>query len=311
MNSFQLKSTVLPIAIVIAGLFAMFFLSNFAETNRPPLPEGYNDRDLVIHGAKLKDFTLGLNGLVADWYWMQSLQYLGGKFAEKPDIQIDVNDLREFDPKLLYPLLENAASFDPHYIGVYEYGAAVLPAIDPKLAIKLVEKGIENNPKEWRLYNHLGYIYWRNRDYDKASKAYTTASEIPGASPVMKAMVAKMNSAGGSRETARAIYSQMYSEAADANSKKTFELFILRLDALDQIDAVNSALAAASEKNGKCISDLREILPRLTNIKLPDNKQFQIDGTKRLVDPSGVPYLLDSDKCAIELDKNNTKLPLG
>ena len=87
------------IVLFLLGFVGVFTLSGFIERNRPPIPGGYEDEDLVLQGAKLKDFSLGLNGAIADWYWMQSLQYLGGKLAKKPDVRVNVNDLREFDPK--------------------------------------------------------------------------------------------------------------------------------------------------------------------------------------------------------------------
>jgi tetratricopeptide (TPR) repeat protein len=310
MNSLQSKQTLIAIAVILFGFAGVFFLSGVVEKNRPPIPAGYEDEDLVLKGAKLKDFSLGLNGLIADWYWMQSLQYLGGKFAKNPDVKININDMRELNLTLLYPLLDNASSFDPQFLGVYEYGAVVLPAVDTAQAIKIVEKGIENNPKEWRLYNQLGYIYWKNEEYEKAANAYENASKIEGASPLMKAMVAKMKTEGGSRETARAIYTQMFEEAPDTNTKQTAELFLSKLDALYEMDEINPVLQNFKQKNNRCANDLREILPLLTNVKLPDNKDFRIDNNKNLVDPSGAPYILDKENCTVQLDKDKTKLPL-
>ncbi len=303
--------TMLAVSVILIGFAGVFFLSGFIEKNRPPMPVGYEDEDLVFQGAKLKDFSLGLNGLIADWYWMQSLQYLGGKFAEKPDAKIDVNDLREFDPKLLYPLLDNAVSFDPQFYGVYEYGAVVLPAIDPALAVKIIEKGIENNPKEWRLYNQLGYIFWTQKDYARAATAYENAAKIEGASPLMKTMAAKMQTEGGSRETARAIFSQMFEEAQDTKTRQTAEIQLLKLDALDELDAINSVLQSFKQKNNRCAGDLREILPFLANVKLPANKDFRIDNNKNPVDPGGAPYILDKQNCTAQLDRDKTTLPLN
>lgn len=310
MNWLLTKTFVVPLAVILIGFAGVFWLSEYIETNKPPMPAGYEDEDLVFHGGKLRDFTLGLNGLIADWYWMQSLQYLGGKFAQKPDVRINVNDLREFEPKLLHPLLDNAVSFDPQFIGVFEYGAIVLPSIDPASAVRIVEKGIENNPKEWRLYNHLGYIYWKNGDYEKASNAYSKAADIEGAPSLMRSMVAKMKSDGGSRETARSIYSQMFESANDSSTKQTAFLFLLKLDALDEIDAMNNILRSLPQSDAACVSDLRSILPQLIKVQLPNDRKFRIDAEKNMIDPGGAAYVLNRSKCLVELDSNLTKLPL-
>jgi tetratricopeptide (TPR) repeat protein len=311
MSSFSLKHYIIPATFIVIGFAVIFLLSGYIENQRPELPKDYEDDDLVFQGAKLKGFSLGLNGLVADWYWMQSLQYLGGKLAKKPDAKINVADLREFNPKLLYPLLDNAVSFDPQFIGVYEYGAVVLPSIDPAFAVNLVNKGIESNPNEWRLYNHLGYIYWKHGNYELASNAYLKASEIEGSSPLMKSMVAKMKTDGGSRETAREIYEQMLESAADSSIKRTAELFLLNLDALDEIDAINTVLKSKSTETRVCVGNIQSIIPELMKVALPNNREFRVDKDRNIVDPSGAPYILNRDKCVVELDKAQTKLPLN
>ncbi len=70
----------IALAVIILGFAAIIGLSNFLEKTKPPLPEGYVDLDLAMQVVKLKGFSLGFEGLIADWYWMQSLQYIGNKF---------------------------------------------------------------------------------------------------------------------------------------------------------------------------------------------------------------------------------------
>ncbi len=127
----------------------------------------------------------------------------------------------------------------------------------------------------------------------------------------MKAMVARMKSDAGSRETARAIYRQMYESAQDSRSKQTAELYLFGLNAADQIDNVNSVLDEFRKNNGRCVSSLRDIFPSLSAVKLPNSGEFQIDNKGNLVDPSGVPYSFDAGKCSIALDRQKTKLPVN
>jgi hypothetical protein len=75
--------TFISAAVIILGFSAVFVLSNHLEQVRPAPPEGYADSDLALKGAKLKGFSLGLEGLLADWYWMQSLQYIGDKISTR------------------------------------------------------------------------------------------------------------------------------------------------------------------------------------------------------------------------------------
>jgi tetratricopeptide (TPR) repeat protein len=301
------KQTFLAFAVIIFGFAAIYGLSNFNERARPALPDGYADEDLSVQGAKLKGFALGAEGLIADWYWMKSLQYMGDKIHHfEGDINLD--NLKPLNPRLLYPYLDNAATLDPQFTSLYEYGANILPAIDTEKAILLTEKGIRENPDNWRLYHYLGYIRWKMHDYEKSAESYERGAAIKGAPNWMKMMSAKMKLDGGSRETSRAIYTQMFSEAQDAQTKESAALRLLQLQSLDERDAIASVLQKFKEKTNRCASDWSEIFPLLRTVKLPDNKNFAIDATNNLVDPSGAPYVLDKQKCAAALGVNS-KIP--
>ncbi len=302
-----------PFSIIIAlGLVGVFLLSGFTERARPPLPDGYADEDLALQGARLKGFSPGFEGLLADWYWVRSLQYIGGKVVKYNDKNENFNleNLKPLNPRLLYPLLDNAATLDPRFTAVYSYGAIVLPAIDRQQAIKLAEKGIENNPEKWRLYEQLGYIYWRLEDYEKAADVYRRGSKVEGAPTFMKVMATNMQTAGGDRATARAVYEQMLASESDKQIRNNADLQLLRLDSLDERDAIRAALQDFKEKNNRCAANWREILPILRTAKLPGNRSLHIDAANNLVDPSGAPYLLDREVCDVKLDEAKSKIPV-
>lgn len=294
------NNLILSVIAITVGFALVFVLSGYINTVKPPLPEGYEDQDLSLQGAKLKNYSLGFNGLIADWYWMQSLQYLGGKILNNQDSAVTIENLRPLNPRLLYPMLDNATELDPHFSAAYSFGAVVLPAIDPEQAIAFTEKGIRNNPNEWRLYQHLGFIYWRLGNYEKAADAYQRGSEIAGAPPFFKMMVASMKKEGGSRDTARAIYRQLLEQAEDDQTKKVATLRLQEFDSLDERDAMNKVLAEYKEKHGRCIGGMAELVPLLRPVKLPNGLDFHIDRSNALVDPTGVPYVLNVETCTVE-----------
>ena len=302
------KDLLLPLAIVIAGFLALSPLSDLVASQKPQLPESYADADLFVKGRELKGYVLGTDSLVADWYWMRSLQYIGDKLVNSTeDVRLD--DLRYLNPRLLYPMLDSATDLDPHFIAPYTYGAMVLPAIDGEQAIALTKKGIANNPKEWRLYQHLGYIYWRAKAYPQAAETYDIGSKIEGAAPFMKMMAAAMKSEGGSRATARAIYQEMYDSAPDEAVKRTAESRLQELKWFDERDAINEKLAETKTRTGECPQKLSDITSALLTVNLPDG-DFGVNARGDLVDPTGAPYLLDRTECRVEIDRNLSKLPL-
>ncbi|CAN5745802.1 hypothetical protein BH24ACI3_BH24ACI3_06460 [soil metagenome] len=296
------------LAAVVVGFAIVAGLSTFTDARRVTLPESYADADLSLQGGRLKGWALGAEGLIADWYWMWSLQYIGEKIIAGTDEEINLEDLRSLDPRLLYPMLDAATDLDPKFMAAYSYGASVLPAIDPSLAVKLTEKGIVNNPEAWRLYQYLGYIYWRTKQFDKAAETYEKGSQIKGAAPFMREMVAAMNTQGGSRDTAREMYQQMLAEAEDQQSRSNAELRLMEIDALDEQDAINDVLEEMKTRFGECPSSISAIIPTLRNVKLPRGRDFSVDASGRLVDPLGFPYLLNESACRVGLN-NESKIP--
>lgn len=296
------RTILISFAIIIIGFGSVYALSNYLEQNRVVLPEGYQDADLTLEGKRLKGYALGAEGLLADWYWMKSLQYVGDKIIKVDLANVNLEDLTSLNPRLLYPYLDNATDLDPKFMAAYSYGASILPAVDPAKAIHLVEKGIKNNPGEWRLYHNLGYIHWRLKDYEKAGQIYLEGSEIEGAAPFMKLMAASMQNQGGSRETARSIYNQMFSEAQDQQTKSNAEFRLNELHSLDERDAVTAVLKNFRDTNGRCPQSWNEVLPLLRSIKLPAGNEFRIDKMNNLVDPGDNAYILDRERCEIALN---------
>lgn len=305
-NSKQLIGSLLLIAV---GYMCVVALSDFIGKQRVSVPEMYADEDLAFQGKKLKGFALGSEGMLADWYWMRSLQYIGDKLVAVGLGNVNLDDLKPLNPRLLYPLLDNATDLDPKLIAAYSYGATVLPAIDPQQAIQLAEKGIAANPDEWRLLQYLGYIHWKLGDFNKAAEVYERGSRISGAPPFFLMMVAKMRAEGGSRETARQMYQQMANEAIDEQAKSVGVFRLQQLDAFDELDAINAELEKFRNQNGRCVSTGAELLSLLKNVQLPAGKDFHIDANRNLVDPTGAPYALRTTECKAEIDTTKSKIP--
>lgn len=309
MRSFRTIDYIL-LAAALLGLLAAYAFSDFLESRTEYMDVEAEVEQLSLQGKRLKGFSLGQEGLIADWYWVRSLQYIGNKLqkAREKNIQIDIDNLESLDPKLLYPLLDNATTLDPQFLAAYHYGATVLPAVDQEQAIKLTKKGIENNPKEWQLYHLLGFIHWKLKDFDTAAETYSKGSKIKGAQPWMTSMAARMKREGGSRGMARDIYKQMYDNAADSKTRGQALIRLKEIDSLDERDLLDEALKDFKEKNGACATSWKQLVPFLKDKKLPNEREFRVDKDLNVVDPTDAPYILDAEKCESKLSLE-TKLP--
>ena len=301
-SSERVKTITLGLVVVV-GMACAALLVRWTDTLRPPVDPNAMDESLYLNDKTAKRISLGFNGLAADWYWMRSLQYVGTKVINYPgDISLD--DLSALNMKLLAPLLDTATTLDPEFLEPYEFAAIVLPAVDTQQAIRLTQKGIDANPNAWRLYHHLGYIYWRQGDYQNASEMYGRGARIPGAPAWMQAMKAKMAAEGGSRSTAREIYTRMYEQSTEDQVKEMARRRLLELDSLDQRDSLRKLFSAYQARTGKCPDSWREIEPIFRALRIP------VDRTGAPLDPSGAPYVLKAGACEVELDWKTTQVPL-
>ena len=280
--------------IVVIGMTCVALLVRHIDALRPPEDPNAIDESLYLDGKTARRISLGFNGLAADWYWMRSLQYVGRKIINDRDVPLD--NLGLLNLKLLAPLLDTATTLDPEFLDPYEYAAIVLPAINVNDAIGITKKGIDANPNAWRLYHHLGYIYWQQHDYQAASEIYGRGAQIPGAPAWMEAMKAKMAADGGSRATAREIYTRMYEGAADEKVRDMARKHLLQLDSLDQRDGLRKLFAAYQARTGKCPSSWKEIEPVFRALHIA------VDASGAPLDPSGAPYVLRAGACEVDPD---------
>jgi hypothetical protein len=288
------RETALLLTIVI-GLTSVVAVSRWLDARRPPADPNIEEEKLYVNGRTAKRMSLGFNGLVADWYWMRSLQYVGRKIMNLPS-DVPIDDLGILNLKLLAPLLDTSTTLDPQFMEPYEYAAVVLPAINVDEAIRITKKGIDANPGAWRLYQHLGYIYWQRHDFKLAGETYGAGAKIPGAPPWMEAMKARMADQGGSPATAREIYTRMYEQAGDPKVKDMARKRLMQLDSRDQIAVIQKILAAVTSRIGRCPSSWREIEAIMRA------ERFQLDADGAPLDPSGAPYRLVRNGCEVELD---------
>lgn len=177
----------------------------------------------------VKRLSLGYSGLMADIYWTRAVQYFGGK-----------HHAQSSDYHLLLPLLEITTTLDPRLIPAYQFGAIFLSqggvegAGLPDEAIKLVQKGIRENPTQWRLYYSLGYLYFLEKhDPIAASQAFYEGSKNPGAMPWMRVMAAAMAQHGGELQKAQFLWTKIY-ETSDNKLIKENALKHLRALKVDE-----------------------------------------------------------------------------
>jgi len=292
------RTAVLASALFL-GALGVVFLARWIDAHPQTPVIATAQEDLYVKPSTAKRLSLAFNGLASDWYWMRSLQYVGRKalrFQESNPGQMSLNDLGDLDLRTLPPLLRLSTALDPQFIAPYEYGAMILPTFNNEEAIALLSYGIKENPNQWRLYQHLGYVYWQRQDYQKSADIYRAGGKLPGAPPWMSEMGARMTLEAGSREGARQMYQHLYQESSDEWVKQMLLRRMLQVDSFEQRDRIRAALKDYSTQTGKCPASWKDVAATL-------RQHLRLEPvTGAPLDPAGTPYVLVKGGCDVDVD---------
>jgi len=232
---------------------------------------------LLSSPQAIKKLSLGYDSLLGDIYWTRVVQYYGSRLAE-PHPNFD----------LLWPLLNITTTLDPKLVVAYHFGAVflseqVVGANRTDLAIKLVRRGIETNPDNWYLCGDLGFLYyWRMKDYPDAVDAYLEGSKIPGAPPWMKLMAARVSDMGGTIETSRMIWSEIYESTNDKNVRNMAVKELKALKAQGDEEHLDEIAADYKERFGHYPTSTEELRAAGLVRGIP-------------LDPEGYPYIFGAN----------------
>ena len=235
--------------------------------------------------------SLGFNGLAADWYWLNALQYIGRKLEEQtPRGQevaqaAELDRLKALDPRVLVRLFDMISTLDPRFTAVYEFAAVVLPVVDVPAAVALLEKGIQTNPDQWYLHQQLAYIYWQRGDYLAAADAFRRGARMTTAR-WMEFMAKNMEAKGDDPQVARAMYSRMYEQAQDDQVKQWALKRLMELRSLEERAQIRRVLAVFVAAQAHCPGAWGDLTAPLRAAAL------RTDGRGQPLDPSDTPYLL-------------------
>lgn len=126
--------------------------------------------------------SLGFEKLLADFYWLQFIGYVGDGRSREID---------KYERGAEY--LQVVTGLDPHFIPAYWYAAFVVggDADQPARAGELIERGMQSNSDSWFLPFIAGVnqcLFARN--FGKAANYYLLAARYPGAPNWLSAQAA-------------------------------------------------------------------------------------------------------------------------
>ena len=279
---------VLSAIILIGALLVVPVLQGIEERHGSEGP----DPDLLYFSSPsvVKKMAMGYDQLLADVYWLRTIQYFGRR---------DEADQRPVRYKNLAAFLDITTTLDPGLLDAYHMGSIFLGepvagAGQPEEAVKLLDKGIESNPQAWRLRFDKGFVYYLYlNDFNAAAQVWLDASRRPESPEWMAGLAARAFSQGGSMDLARDLWKQQYDEATNADLKENARNRLISLQVAEDIWTLEYLL--------EIYRLMHETYPRslseLSSLK---------SGNLPLVDPLGTPYDYDAESGAVRLsDQTN------
>jgi tetratricopeptide (TPR) repeat protein len=243
-------------AVLILGLAAAWTLQKQIDAEQAEMLLE-QDNLLLQSGSLVKKLSLEYAPLMGAIYWTRAVQYYGEK-----------HQLHAPGLDLLWPLLDITTTLDPNLLVAYRFGSIFLSDAAPRgagrpdLAAKLLERGIQANPEEWRLYQDLGNVYYFDaKDYPKAAAAFEEGSKNPKAPIWMKVLAAKIAGEGRSLDTSYFLWRQVYETTTDEDIRKNAESHLrsLKVDLdLLELDRLLDEYEKQTGKRAKRISELVE-----------------------------------------------------
>lgn len=282
----------------VATLVVLFAASVGVQVARDRVAPRSTIDDAMLYvesPTAMRRIVLGYDALAADIYWIRAIQHFGGSRRQ-------TSDARKYH--LLAPLLDLTTGLDPLFNIAYRFGAIFLSEAppggpgQPDQAIRLLQRGLEARPDNWRYMQDIGFVhYWWRRDYQAAAEWFNRAADVPGAPWWLRSVAASTLAQGGDRRASRQLW-QTLAESADNDW--------LRRDAsrrLQQLDAL----------------DARDMLQQVVRkyIAAGAQKPYSWDGLVRAGrlrgiprDPTGAPFYLGPWSGDVDVDDESTLRPL-
>jgi hypothetical protein len=201
------------IVLLCIPVFWAVHFSHQGLIQQLPLKEDINGRSL-FPAEFLQLTSLGHDAMAADILWLQLIQYYGAAVQTKQPAD------------QLYNYFNTLTTLAPHFENAYIFSAYLIPEY-PDLVMKLLEKGIKNNPKNADIMFQAGFIAYQELKENKiAAEYFQKASELPNA-PSNSARIAAELYAKSDKQAlcsvSLSLLQRAIAEAPDAASRERTE----------------------------------------------------------------------------------------
>lgn len=237
----------------------------------------------IPSGKHLKYAAFGHSGLAADLVYLWAIQYYS---------TYSISD--RFDH--LDHIFSIISELDPLYLDPYEIGAiiAVYEAQDLELCLRILDRGLENNPGQWLLpFEAAHYAEMIAKDYQTARAYYEKAMRIPGAPPLVRRLHANTAFRLSDYSTAWQNWLEIYQSAEDERIRKIASNHLYQVKAAQDIKILQSAMEVFLRDFGRRPRTLEELVQAGKLPALPrdfDDQPYTYDPKTGEIRSASIPW---------------------
>ncbi len=237
----------------------------------------------IPKGKYLKKISMGQDSLLADLIWLQVIQVMGDR------------KISPRNAKWIYHALDAATDLDPKFSYMSEAGGVFLSAVcgEYKLSERLLKKGFDNNPGDWRLPFYLSTDYFlHSQRYKLAAYYMGRAAELPGRPPFVPLLASRLYAQSGDPRFGLELTEIIYKSTKNDKVKDALRQRMKELQVEINLDTLEKAAKVFKNKFGRYPATIGELLAAGLIKSEP-------------VDQLGGEYVINPETG----DASNTKLP--
>lgn len=220
-----------------------------------------DDLSLLPRGELIKSVSLGYSSAVSDFLWLEVVQAIGER---QPD---------SAGYRWIYEATDVVTTLDPRFEYSYQVAGIALASLGGEydLSNRILKKGTENLPSDWRLPFYLGfnYFFYLN-DYQNAALYISRAAMLPGHPAYLPGFAARLSIEANNPDFALEFLNRIYHDAKDENTRKELETRMREIVVEKDVFSLNRSIAEYELKTQKKLTRLTELVDAGLLARIPD-----------------------------------------
>ncbi len=239
------------VAWLALGIFVALAVDAL-HSRLPPYEDRGREEAFVPDPALARIFSLGFGAVVADFYWLQAIQAVGGNVQMTPELGDHLGRL-----------IDVVTTLNPRVGHPYRFAAIWMTESEENVrtANRLLRRGIEFHPDDWRNHFYLGFNhFFYLLENQRAGEILERASAMPGAPRYLGRLSARLKSESEDLEVAAVFLREMLNTSEDQAAKEGYRAALDEIEVEQRARLLDSARVRFRERNDRDISTVADLV---------------------------------------------------